>query len=130
MLIVNIKKETNSLSLVAYNYRKSQQKFVIFVLYFCRFCVLMLPVCEKVILKGTDDSSLRKEKITQLIKNYDASLTFVKPKTSSSPIWSSSSYVSVSNRKQDFVSCDKCKDVLHHKSICGTSSVIKYPQDF
>jgi hypothetical protein len=28
--------------------------------------------------------------------------------------------------KKDFVSCDKCKDVLHHKSIDGTSNMIKH----
>ncbi|CAF3243261.1 unnamed protein product [Rotaria sp. Silwood2] len=73
-----------------------------------------------------DDSSLTKEKIIQLIRNYDASLTFVKPKTSSSRVWSSFSYVFISNRKKDFVCCDKCKDVLHHKSDSGTSNMIKH----
>jgi len=32
---------------------------------------------EKVIVNGMHDSSLTKEKIPQLIKNHDASLTFV-----------------------------------------------------
>ncbi|CAF2573675.1 unnamed protein product [Rotaria sp. Silwood2] len=73
-----------------------------------------------------DDSSLTKEKIIQLIKNDDASLTFVKPKTSSSAAWSSFSYIFISNRKKDFVCCDKCKDVLHHKSESGTSNMIKH----
>ncbi|CAF5004029.1 unnamed protein product, partial [Rotaria sp. Silwood1] len=84
------------------------------------------PVCKKIIINGMDDSSLTKEKIIQLIRNYDASLTFVKPKTSSSPVWSSFSYVFISNRKKDFVCCDKCKDVLHHKSDSGTSNMIKH----
>ncbi len=83
-------------------------------------------MCEKVIVNGMDDSSLTKEKILQLIKNHDASLTFVKPKKSSSSVWSSFSYVNVNNWKKDFVSCDKCKDVLHHKSIDGTSNMIKH----
>ncbi|CAF1436489.1 unnamed protein product, partial [Rotaria sp. Silwood1] len=84
------------------------------------------PVCKKIIINGMDDSSLTKEKIIQLIRNYDASLTFVKPKTSSSPVWSSFSYVFISNRKKDFVCCDKCKDVRHHKSDSGTSNMIKH----
>ncbi len=28
--------------------------------------------------------------------------------------------------EKDFVFCDKCKDVLHHKSIDGTSNMIKH----
>jgi len=85
-------------------------------------------VPEEIVLNGMDTSSLTKENIIQLIKNYDGSLTFVKPKkvSSSSSVWSSFSYVYVSNRKQDFVSCDKCKDVLQHRSIDGTSSMIKH----
>jgi hypothetical protein len=83
-------------------------------------------MCQKVIVNGMNDSSLTKEKILQLIKNHDASLTFVKPKKSSSSVWSSFSYVYVNNRKKDFVSCDKCKDVLHHKSIDGTSNMTKH----
>ena len=81
-------------------------------------------MCEKI--NGMDDSSLTKEKIIRLIKNHDASLTFVKPKISTSSVWLSFSYVYINNRKQDFVSCDKCKDILHHRSICGTSNMIKH----
>jgi len=35
-------------------------------------------------------------------------------------------YVHIDDRKQDFVSCDTCKDVLHHKPIDGTSSMMKH----
>jgi hypothetical protein len=73
-----------------------------------------------------DDSSLPKEEITQLIKSHDARLTFAKPKTASSKVWLTFSYVHIDNQKQDFVSCDTCKEVLHHKSIDGTSSMTKH----
>jgi hypothetical protein len=73
-----------------------------------------------------DDSSLSKEEIIQLIKSHDARLTFEKPKRSSSQVWSTFSYVRIDNRKQDFVSCETCKDILHHKSIDGTSSMMKH----
>jgi hypothetical protein len=68
----------------------------------------------------------REKKISQLIKDQDASLTFVKPKKSSSSVWSYFSYVYVHNHKKDFVCCDKCKDVLQHKSMDGTSNMIKH----
>jgi hypothetical protein len=42
--------------------------------------VNIIPLCEKVIFNGMDDSSLTNEKIEQLIKNYDTSLLLVKPK--------------------------------------------------
>jgi hypothetical protein len=61
-----------------------------------------------------------------LIVNHYASLTFVKPKKSSSSVWSSFKYAYVNNRKKDFVFCDKCKDVLHYKSIDGTRNMIKH----
>ena len=32
----------------------------------------------------------------------------------------------VNNRKTDFVCCDKCEDVLHHRSESGTSNTIKH----
>jgi hypothetical protein len=85
-------------------------------------------VPEEIVLNGMDTSSLTKENIIQLIKNHDGSLTFVKPKklSSSSSVWSSFSYVYFSNRKQDFVSCDQCKDILQHRSIDGTSSMMKH----
>lgn len=73
-----------------------------------------------------DDFSLTKEKLKELIKNNDACLTFVKPGSSSSQVWSSFSYVHVNNKKQNFVSCDKCKDILHHKLGDGTSNMIKH----
>jgi hypothetical protein len=67
-----------------------------------------------------------KQTIIQLIKNNDSSLAFVKPKTSSSRVWLNFSYVYINNKKQDFVSCDTCKDVLYHTSTDGTSSMIKH----
>ncbi|CAF3148872.1 unnamed protein product [Rotaria sp. Silwood2] len=70
--------------------------------------------------------SLTKEMIKQLIQDDDKSLTFVKPKTASSHVWKKYSYIYVSNKKQDFVSCDEFKEVLHHISTDGTSSMIKH----
>ncbi len=43
-------------------------------------------MCEELVVHGMDNSSLTKEKIVQLIKNQDASLTFVKLKKSSSSV--------------------------------------------
>jgi hypothetical protein len=59
--------------------------------------VKILPLCEKVIFNGMDDSSLTHEKIAQLIKNYDTSLILIKPEKSSSAVWSSFSYIYVNN---------------------------------
>ena len=73
-----------------------------------------------------NNSALTKEDIKELINHRDTSLTFVKPETSSSRAWRSFSYVYVNDRKQDVVSCDKCKDVLQHKSTDGTSSMVKH----
>ncbi len=73
-----------------------------------------------------NNSSLTKELIQQLIKNEDTSLAFVKPQTLSSSVWQYFSWIYINNKKQDFVSCDICKDVLHHSSTDGTSSMIKH----
>ncbi|CAM4944371.1 unnamed protein product, partial [Rotaria socialis] len=63
----------------------------------------------------------------ELIKSNDASVTFDKPTTTTtSLIWRNFNCIYVDNRKQNFVSCDTCKDILHHKSIDGTSSMMKH----
>ena len=72
------------------------------------------------------NKSLLKQEITQLIKNSDVHLVFGKPKTSSFQAWLTFSYVYINNQKQDFVCCDICKEVLHHKPMDGTSSMIKH----
>ncbi|UJR13010.1 hypothetical protein I4U23_000036 [Adineta vaga] len=73
------------------------------------------------------DDLLTKQQIIELIKNQDGRLTFIKPNnTSSSKVWSNFSYVYIDNRQQNFVCCQICKEVLHHKSINGTSSMIKH----
>jgi hypothetical protein len=72
------------------------------------------------------NSSSAKETIIQLIKNDDTSVTFVKPKTASSHVWVKFSCIYINDMKQDFVSCDTCKDVLHHTSTDGTSCMIKH----
>ncbi|CAF3373060.1 unnamed protein product, partial [Rotaria sp. Silwood2] len=71
------------------------------------------------------DGLLKKEDILELIKNDDTSVIFVKPTTASSTVWKKFSHIYVHNKKQNFVSCDTCKDILHHKSIDGTSSMMK-----
>ena len=71
------------------------------------------------------NKSLLKQEIIQLIKNSDTPLTFRKPNTSSSQAWLTLSYVYIDNQKQDLVYCDTCKEVLHHNSMDGTSSMIK-----
>lgn len=70
--------------------------------------------------------ALAKEDIKHLINLRDTRLSFVKPETSSSSVWLHFSYVYVDNRKLNFVSCDKCKEVLQHKSTDGTSSMTKH----
>jgi hypothetical protein len=79
-----------------------------------------------------NNSPLTKETIIQLIKSADTSVAFVKPKTASSGVWKNFSYIYVSNNKQDFVSCDTCKDVLHHTSANGTNRralIATYPEE-
>ncbi|CAF4387316.1 unnamed protein product, partial [Rotaria socialis] len=62
----------------------------------------------------------------ELIKSNDASVTFAEPTTAASLVWRNFSCIYVDNQKQNFVSCDTCKDILHHKSIDGTSSMMKH----
>jgi hypothetical protein len=59
-------------------------------------------------------SSLTKDEIMKLIKNDDLSVTFVKPQPapSQSAVWANSSYMYHNNHKQNFVSCDDCKEIL------------------
>ena len=83
-------------------------------------------MCEHFILHKMGDSSLTKEKIMQMMKENDARLGFAKLKTSSSQVSLAFSHVYIDNVKQGFVSCDVCKEVLHHKSIDGTSSMMKH----
>ncbi|CAF1366211.1 unnamed protein product [Rotaria sordida] len=72
------------------------------------------------------DGLLKKEDIPELIKNDDISVIFVKPTTASSIVWQKFSHIYVDSKKQNFVSYDTCKDILHHKSIDGTSSMKKH----
>ena len=69
---------------------------------------------------------LHKERILKLIQTHDTNITYVKPTTASSLVWKKFSYVHINNKNQNFVSCDTCKDILHHKSIDGTSSMMKH----
>ncbi|CAF0799454.1 unnamed protein product [Adineta steineri] len=71
------------------------------------------------------NSSLTKDTIIQLIKNDDVFVTFVKPKKTSSSVWVNFSCIYVNNMKQNFVSCDTCKDILHYTSTDGTSCMRK-----
>ncbi|CAF4493223.1 unnamed protein product [Rotaria socialis] len=72
------------------------------------------------------DGLLKKEKIMVLIKSNDASVTYAKPTTAAALVWRNFSFIYVDNQQQNFVSCDACKDILHHKSIDGTSSMMKH----
>lgn len=72
------------------------------------------------------DGLLKKEDILELIKNDDTSVRFAKPTTTSSMVWQKFSHIYVNNKKQNFASCDTCKDILHYKSTDGTSSMMKH----
>ncbi len=76
-----------------------------------------------------DNPLLTKQNIIKLIRNNDSCISFLKPKALSSEVsqvWSSFSYVYFKNYKQNFVSCDNCKDILHHTPSNGTSSMTKH----
>ena len=83
----------------------------------------LASIGAKLIVAKILGSLLIKEKIVELIKNNDSSVTYVSPTTASSQVWQSFRCIYVNNQKQSFVSCDKCKNILYHKSIDGTTHV-------
>ena len=72
---------------------------------------------------------MTKDYIISLIKNNDPFLTFPKSKSSSTQVlqaWSNFNYVYFNNCKENFITCDNCKEILHHTSCNGTSSMTKH----
>ncbi len=71
---------------------------------------------------------LKKNKVTELMKNHDKSVTFNKPKktSKSSQMWEYFSIVMINNVEQELVCCDKCKCLLVYRQKDGTTSLAKH----
>ncbi|CAF4312008.1 unnamed protein product [Rotaria sp. Silwood2] len=71
---------------------------------------------------------LTKKEIEELIDNQHSSLKIVKPKVTekSSDVWNFFSHIYVNDVKQEYVMCNKCRNLLIYKHSSGTHSLFKH----
>ncbi|CAF3948649.1 unnamed protein product [Rotaria sp. Silwood1] len=71
---------------------------------------------------------LTKKEIEELIENQSSSLKIVKPIVTpkSSSVWNFFSHIYVNDVKQEYVMCNKCRDLLIYKHSSGTHSLAKH----
>ncbi|CAF3417542.1 unnamed protein product [Rotaria socialis] len=74
------------------------------------------------------DKSTKKTRIQQLINDDSKSISFFKPKESPkrSIVWQSFSIICVDGKKQEIVSCDKCKQLMAYRARDGTNSLARH----
>ncbi|CAF2149160.1 unnamed protein product, partial [Rotaria magnacalcarata] len=74
------------------------------------------------------DKSTKKTIIQQLINDDSKSISYFKPKESPkrSIVWQSFSIICVDGKKQEIVSCDKCKQLMAYRARDGTNSLARH----
>ena len=70
----------------------------------------------------------KKNKVANLIKMNDKSITFYKPKNSlnQSSVWECFNIIVLNNIQQELVCCVKCNQLLVYRQRHGTSSLVKH----
>ena len=71
---------------------------------------------------------LKKNDIVRLMKRHDKSVVFRKPQKSpkSSELWEYFCIIVVNGVEQQFVCCDRCKELLFYRQRDGISSMAKH----
>ncbi|CAF4678867.1 unnamed protein product, partial [Rotaria socialis] len=74
------------------------------------------------------DKSTKRTRIQQLINDDSKSISYFKPKESPkrSIAWQPFSIICVDGKKQEIVSCDKCKQLMAYRARDGTNSLARH----